>query len=206
MHGALRLLLRCWLLLSTAAGRRAPTPSMSIATRENARYGLVAEFFGERLGADGEPRDAMLVTDVVIRERASGRTARFKPTDEETLRSSFAYFPEVWSPDGLYLVLPLGRWEGFAFFSAKSAVADVQANRPIQTIRVQLPGLSASPLWHEFSAWKTPHRLQFGAGMSSTLVEFTFDPDSAVTTAAFKGAASFEAVTRNGVAQVQVAR
>lgn len=129
-------------------------------------------------------RNNIAAKEISIRN-AKNRWFTFKPVDQESLRSSKGYFSGVWSPDNKYLVLPLGRFEGFAIFSVSYIKRNMQ-----KLITKQYYGAELIPentlkifsefgpaLWHEFAGWDGEHTLVIRAGLSKDFKQFWYDID-----------------------------
>ena len=107
----------------------------------------------------------------------------FNPIDHDTLRSSKGYYSKVWSPDGKYLVLPLGRIEGFAIFSSRYVQDNLKKLITKQYYGAELVPENTilifsefePPLWHEFIGWEGEHTLVVKAGLGKDLKQFRYD-------------------------------
>jgi len=108
---------------------------------------------------------------------------RFNALDHESLRSSKGYYSQVWSPDYNYLVLPLGRFEGFAIFTAPYL-----QNHMERLVTKQYYGADLVPettlkifsefgpaLWHEFVGWEGEHTLIIRVGLGNDLKKFWYN-------------------------------
>jgi hypothetical protein len=177
-----------------------------IVSRGNAPYHLAVEFYGEYIGPDGEPPTQLVVDRIVVRDTRTGGVEKFMPDDADTLQSSFGYFTDVWSPDGAYLVLPLGRFQGFAVFASASAMEELREGHSRETIQIRLANGDSPMLWHEFLGWEGERVLRFSAGLSGRAVEFRFDPGTGDVRAETPAPGSFRAVTRNGVTAVSISQ
>ena len=168
-----------------------------LATSHNRRFNLDIEFYGSWVGPDSAPREKWVVTRIAIKEGGTGETIRFTPNDPQTLRDSFGYFAEVWSPDFKYLVLPLGRYEGFAVFPADAVMKNLR-KQDHEKIQVKLAAKHSPLLWHEFLGWQRDHILRFSAGLSGDSVEFRYDPEAKTVYGVTNTSASFRAMSATG--------
>ena len=106
----------------------------------------------------------------------------FNPIDPDTLRSSKGYYSKVWSPDSKYLVLPLGRFEGFAIFDSgylqnnlKNLVTQYNGTELVPEKTFLIFSESGPALWHEFVGWEGEHTLVVKAGLGKDLKQFRYD-------------------------------
>jgi hypothetical protein len=110
--------------------------------------------------------------DIYIEDGNKHKT-RFECRDAASVwLSSFAIQP-AWSPSHEWLLLPDGRFNGFAAFRAKElphALAD--ASKPL---RVGVSDVSGIRWWHEFVGWKSPTVFEFRAGLSGKFTSFECD-------------------------------
>lgn len=149
---------------------------------ENAKYGLQCVFkLAELSAGEGSP-PIKYVERVVIRDaRGGGGEALYAPPDADAdgLTSSQGYFAEVWSPDGEYLVLPLGPSRGFCVVKAKGALETLKQRRCDDFIRVldYRPGMDVKELayFHEWGRWETNAAFSFKAGLHDDLTTFVYD-------------------------------
>jgi hypothetical protein len=183
-------------------GNSASETKKPVASQPNAQYHLVVEFYGEHIGADSMPMEQLVVNQILVRDTKTGRVASFIPEDAETLQNSFGYFTGVWSPDNAYLVLPLGRFQGFVLFSSKTVMQDLQQRRFHETIQIRLAPDNSPMLWHEFIGWQEPHIFQFSAGLSGRQVEFLFDPATGEVRVQTAATGLFRAITKGGMSEV----
>ncbi|MEA1933834.1 MAG: hypothetical protein U9N60_05315 [Thermodesulfobacteriota bacterium] len=175
-----------------------------VVSRLNQQHQIVVEFYGELIGPDSEPPNHLLVDHILVRDNKTKMVERFIPEDADTLQSSFGYFTNVWSPDSAYMVLPLGRFQGFALFSSKTVMENLQQNRFSETIQINLTTDNSTKLWHEFIGWQKPHSIYFSAGLSGRLIEFIFDPTTGEVRTQTAAGSSFRAITKSGITEVSI--
>ncbi|HEY5704135.1 MAG TPA: hypothetical protein VIS96_01010 [Terrimicrobiaceae bacterium] len=168
-----------------------------LATSHNPRANLSVEFYGTWVGSDAAPREKWVVTRIAINDGSTGKKIRFTPDDPQTLRDSFGYFADVWSPDFNYLVLPLGRYEGFVVLPT-GAVTKKLRKQGHGKIQIKLAGDDSPLLWHEFLGWQRHHLLRFSAGLSGDSVEFQYDPEAKTVYGLANTPASFRAISAMG--------
>ena len=114
---------------------------------------------------------------------ASKQWFTFNPDDHDSLQSSKGYYAKVWSPSFDYLVLPLGRFEGFALYSVKY-IQDSMG----RLITKQYYGADLIPertfkmasefgpaLWHEFVGWEGKNTLIIRVGLGKDFKQFKYD-------------------------------
>lgn len=166
-----------WVALAGAAlgdagcGANATQP---IFAATNAKYGIATEFFGTWVGPDQDPKTQFSVTRVVVRKAASNASAQYRPADADAAERSLMYFRDVWSPDLEYLVLPAGRFDGFAVFNSRSAVPDVKSNRPADSVSIRYRGQARS-LPQIFRGWSGGHALLFDVQFETSSISFSYD-------------------------------
>ncbi|HET6282159.1 MAG TPA: hypothetical protein VFH73_14425 [Polyangia bacterium] len=170
----------------------------TISVLENKRYGTAVEVCGHVISPDGIQR-VWEVERLYLRDKA-GAGREFVPDDAASLQQSFGYYADVWSPDQEFLVLPLGRFEGFAVMVAAKGLEGLAAGQQ-GAIRLVDPGKDGDTgLWHEFGGWRQGHLLEFSAGLSGDKVSFTADVTSGRVWSAT--ANRFEAITTKGRSKV----
>jgi len=173
-----------------------------LATSFNHRFNLSIEFYGSWVGPDSAPRERWVVARIVSKDGKTGQSIQFTPDDSQTLRDSFGYFADVWSPDFEYLVLPLGRYEGFAVFQAGKVMEELRQQAQ-EKLQIKLTTKDSPLLWHQFLGWQRDHVLRFSAGLSGTAVEFRYDPEAKRVYGLTNTFASFRALTPTGEIPVQ---
>lgn len=175
-----------------------------IISRLNEQHRIVVEFYGELIGPDSERPDHLLIDHILIRDNKTSRVERFIPKDADILQNSFGYFTKVWSPDMDYMVLPLGRFQGFALLSSRTVMKDLQQHRFSETIQIVPTTETSTKLWHEFIGWQKPHLLHFSAGLSGRQTEFVFNPATGEVSTRAAAVSSFKAITKSGTSEVSV--
>ena len=169
-----------------------------LATRHNALYGIDVAFFGSFAGPDNLPESVHLIERIEVINLKTGARVEYHPKDPETLANTFGYFEDVWSPDSNFLVLPLGRFEGFAVFPADRALTLMQSRQSGGTIQIRMAGKDSPLLWHEFLGWAGEHTLRFSAGLSGSGVEFEYDLQNTRLNAVSGQFGSLRALTGHG--------
>ncbi len=158
----------------------------------NEKYGLSVEFFGERVLNDNAVPEHQIIKSVNLHDHSDSTVIRYEPFDPETLEQTGGYFINVWSPDGEYLLLPLGRGDGFVVFSSKTAMTDMKSERKPLTIRVKNKSLPTA-LWHNFEDWRDEQTFRFSAGQTNSALVFDFDISNEMVTSQNPAANLFEA-------------
>jgi hypothetical protein len=199
------LILLCSLLPGCDIKPKESTASENkpVISKINKKHQIAVEFYGELVGADSQPPDHLVVDSILIRDLKTMKCERFVPKDSNSLQDSFGYFTSVWSPDWAYLVLPLGRFEGFALFSAETLMQDLKQGRFSESIHVRSANKYSTRLWHQFVGWHEPHIFKFSAGLSGKQVGFTFHPGTGETYTQTPHASAYEAVTNSRVSSVK---
>jgi hypothetical protein len=163
---------------NTPANRQQVASGAKLADQEpqaflekpNAKFGLTALFYGQVIELGGEqPRPYQDIGSIVIKDTKTGKIATYAIEHKEL---DF-YFTDVWSPDGAYLVVPLGKLDGFAIYNAKTAVADVKARKPADTIRVWTG--AARRYWHVFDGWAGPSTFRFKTELETSSFPYQYD-------------------------------
>ncbi|HEX8422017.1 MAG TPA: hypothetical protein VF634_01325 [Pyrinomonadaceae bacterium] len=163
-------------------GRKWFADSVNPPVVENAKYGLQCVFKLAELSAGEGSQPIKYVERVVIRDvRGGGDEALYAPPDADAdgLTSSQGYFAEVWSPDGEYLVLPLGPSRGFCVVRAKGALETVRQRRCDDFIRMldyrPVMDVKEVAFFHEWGRWETNSAFSFKAGLHDDLTTFVYD-------------------------------
>lgn len=106
----------------------------------------------------------------LIRSISESQELEFIPDDPVSLEMSHASLQNAWSPDGRYLVLPLGRFAGFAVFDFSSPRDVMEYGRRLRDL--MLLDMNGVALWHSDVEWSGNETVLFRAGLSNT--EFSF--------------------------------
>lgn len=115
--------------------KNADDGTILISTSENKKYGIGARFYGVDLKVGGDGGSATrIIRSIVLKETKSGSEVKYAPTVDSSQAADF-YFTNIWSPDEEYLVLPLGKFEGFALLKANDALNGVKTGAYLDTIR-----------------------------------------------------------------------
>lgn len=148
---------------------------------ENVKFGLQCVFKIAELNAGEGSPSIKYVERVVIRDTRGGGEASYAPLigDADALSSSQEYFPDVWSPDGEYLVLPLGPFRGFCVIKAKGALVTVGQRRCDDFIRVldYRPPMDVKEVafFHEWGRWEEGAAFSFKSGLHGDRKTFVYD-------------------------------
>jgi hypothetical protein len=142
-----------------------------IAKELNGKYKIECLFYGSK--SANENSSISYAIDQVRLRNEQGEEVRYMPPDEASVVDSHAYFTKVWSPDGEWLVLPRGRFQGFCMIKAAGAFNSFKAGECDDFIRIR--GRDETALWHEFQGWKNPHAIAFKAGLSGDLFDFEYE-------------------------------
>jgi hypothetical protein len=173
------------LSISCGAQRAAVSPSQSpssspqpggvsvIKVTENPKYQLEAIFSGENIEVGD--RTEKVIESVTIRSKATGDSVKYSRKDGPAESDSEAYFTAVWSPDGDWLVLPLGRFFGFCLIRARDALASIRNQKCTDNLFVRLSTRSHELLWHEFEKWDGSSAFIFKAGLYGDHTRLRYD-------------------------------
>jgi hypothetical protein len=143
-----------------------------LSEAQNTKYQLTCTFHGKLLKLDNGSRQEE-TEYLTISDRQSGTRIVFKPSDPGSLQNSNGFFTKVWSPNSEWLVLPLGRFEGFRLIKSSQALEQLQNKQEGDFVRVQLK--SGVRLWHHFDGWQGPASFLFDAGLSDRQFKFVFN-------------------------------
>jgi hypothetical protein len=194
----MRSFTRRYLLVATAAlfvsggcsqpglGGSAGAEDQPTKVKVNRKYGLECRFHSEEVGDD-----IKVITYVSLRDSKTGEEVRYHPLDAGSLIPENGFDKNLsWSPDEEYLILPLGRFEGFAVVKAAEALQSVKEKKYADSVRVQLN--TGTQLWHDFEAWEGKGTFIFKAGMSESFPRFKYDSVEKRLTALDKVSEIFE--------------
>lgn len=97
----------------------------------------------------------------------------YRPIDLASIEESGVDLTYAWSPDGRYLVLPRGRFEGFTVFSINDLPQAVANGEGFKSIAIQ--GVEGTMWWHQFEGWKNAFTVKLCAGLSSECFKFEWN-------------------------------
>lgn len=144
-----------------------PHGDKSVSVTENRKYGLKCIFHAEKL------EGFTVINSISLQDSRTNHEAEFKPIDRDSLIPGKGFFKDVWSPDEEYLILPLGRWDGFCIVQSRDALQSVEAGRWNDFVRVEMN--NGTGLWHEFGKWREGNSFEFSAGLSGDQIPFVYD-------------------------------
>lgn len=154
---------------------------IEISRKENRKYNLTAVFYGQNHNY-GENNDltAKIIRYIIFRRNDSGEEVRYYPKEDETEQHATFYFTEIWSPDEEYLVLPIGRFDGFGIIKSNETMKAVKNNDFFDTIRVfnvyeYDNKNNRLTLWHNFKGWNNSSSVIFDAGLSGNSDNYQYD-------------------------------
>jgi hypothetical protein len=139
----------------------------------NNKYGIEALFYGVNLRY-GEKKElsAKVIQSIVFKDTNTGTELKYAVTDNTQQAADF-YFTDIWSPDEEFLVLPIGKLEGFAIFKAKDSLDDIKANKYFDTIKTK--SVNSGWFWHDFEKWEDNSTFSFRAGLEGDMFAFKYD-------------------------------
>lgn len=182
-----RLLLFMMCLLSISCGSRqsptaaSPSPSPSpqsgaidvIKVAENHKYQLEAIFSGEYLEVGD--RTEKVITSLTIRSKVTGEGVKYSPKSSPAKEDTTAYFTAVWSPDGEWLVLPLGRFSGLCIIQANDALNIIRKQKCTDNLYTRLSTRPKLLLGHDFEKWDGDSAFVFKAGLFGDQTRLRYD-------------------------------
>lgn len=143
-----------------------------VTQKDNKKYNLSATFYGEELRyGENEEVVSKIITYVVFRDNKTNVEVKYSP--KGTTSAADFYFTEIWSPDEEYLILPIGKFEGFGIFEAKDALKNVKSNKYFDTIKVKHE--HSGWYWHDFEKWEDDSTFSFRAGLSGDMFAFKYN-------------------------------
>jgi len=199
----LRVLILVGVIVATSGGCRkeAPKPRDPLFSSVNAKYSLAVDFFGEWAGPDGDPKSQYVVDKVVLRKTGTGDAVEYHAADEASLQTSLGFFREVWSPDGEYLVLPRGRFQGFVIFAAGGAFDAVGRQQFTDSVLVRYKSQPDS-VSHTFAGWAREHVLLFDGGLEGSRIHFSYDLNLKQLTSPSSPIPTLDALNSTGAAAI----
>jgi hypothetical protein len=171
------------------------TNSRLLASKANSKYNLTCVFYGQTLKTEAGAAVQGIET-IALRDGRTGKEVAFKPADAASLYQSLGYYTDVWSPDGEFLVLPLGRFEGFAVLKSSDAMDLISAGKTTGFVRVQLD--SGVRLWHDFKRWTGDAAFEFQAGLSNDFTLFQYSVRNDILTTQAQNIKSMVGVNSRG--------
>jgi hypothetical protein len=156
-----------------------------LSEKNNVVAGVTASFYGVQLDPSLKP--SRVIEYVTFTSKVGGESVKYT-TASDTKQAADFYSVDIWSPDSAYLLLPIGKKEGFAMFNAKTAILDIKASKYADTLvvakKTELSKEQAKEFgtnavvrnyWHTFLAWEGPSSFRFKADMERDTVEFVYD-------------------------------
>lgn len=143
-----------------------------IATKKNEKYNLTTIFYGELFRADeNSEQEYKIIRRVVFRDDKNVEEVEYKPTG--TIPAGNFYSTEIWSSDEEYLLLPIGKFEGFGIFEAKNALNNIKSNKYFDTLKVKSE--NSGWFWHDFEKWEDDSTFSFRAGLNGDMFAFKYN-------------------------------
>jgi hypothetical protein len=138
--------------------------------KKNVSAGQTASFYGVNLDPSLKPKQ--VIKYIILKDDKSGDNLKYMAKSDTAQAVDF-YFTDIWSPDGSYLILPIGKLEGFGIFKARTAIADIKAKKYTDTLVVWK--YEARRYWHTFVAWEGPSSFRFKGEMEGDTFQFVYD-------------------------------
>jgi hypothetical protein len=138
--------------------------------KTNKVVGISALFFGRDIPGNVHPKQ--IIDYIVLKDKRTGQAATYSP-ECVTRQAADFFFPDIWSPDGAYTVLPLDKYDGFAIFNSATAIQDIKSRKYADTIRVWCG--DARPCWHNFDGWEGQAAFRFKGEMERDTSSFKYD-------------------------------
>lgn len=166
-----------FLLVSGLGFCQSPKPESEdekivVAVKENKKYGVTATFYGKDYrNGENDKAATKVIKEIVFRENKTGAEIKYSPTGTES--AADFYFTEIWSPDEEYVVLPIGKFEGFGIFEAKETLNNIKSNKYYDALKVKTK--NSGFFWHDFDKWENDSTFGFRAGLNGELFAFKYD-------------------------------
>lgn len=153
-----------------------------VEQRTNRKYNVTATLYGVnfRYGENNE-KATKIITHIVFRDDQSKAEVKYRPiegnnggtTGVDSIVTPDFYFTEIWSPNEEYLILPIGKFEGFGIFEAKDALKNIKSNKYFDTLKVK----SENSGWfrHDFEKWENDSAFSFRAGLYGDMFAFKYN-------------------------------
>lgn len=181
-----------------------------IDRKENRKYNLTAAFYGYYFKyGENDELTAKVIKYIIFRKNDTGEEVRYYPKEPEGEQHAHFYFTEIWSPDEEYLVLPIGRFDGFGIIKSADAMKAIKTNDFLDTIGVFNSYTSNSKreqlrLWHDFIGWKSASSISFDAGLSGHSDNYQYDfVNKKLTTSPEKVRTTIEGENKKGEIAIQ---
>jgi hypothetical protein len=113
-----------------------------------------------------------MIAYIVFKDKRTGQAVTYAP-ESDTRQAVDFFFPDIWSPDGAYVVLPLDKREGFAIFNSEMVIQDIESHKYADTIKVWRG--EARRYWHSFDAWEGQTAFFFKGEMEGHTFRFKYD-------------------------------
>jgi hypothetical protein len=140
--------------------------------KTNAALGISALFYGTEILGEELLHPNQMITYIVLKDMRTGQAVTYAP-ESDTRQAADFFFPDIWSPDGAYIVLPLDKRDGFAIFNSETAIQDIKHLKYADTIRVWRG--EARRYWHSFDAWEGQAAFYFKGEMEGDSFRFKYD-------------------------------
>lgn len=172
-----------------------------LSVESNKKYGLDCMLYGSQIVAydvnnqiAGKTR---IIRDILLYDRKSGDHIIYAPYETESL-DHFSLYEDVWSPNEEYLVLPLGRTDGFHILHASQALKYLN-ERKKGFVRIDLGHI---PVLHTFWKWAGDDAFLFSAGHAYTDYQYIYEIGTNTLSALPPAGARF-AVTEHGALNIK---
>lgn len=140
--------------------------------KTNRAVGISALFYGKDIMGEAPLYPMQSVEHIVFKDTRTGQSVTYAP-ETVTRQAADFFFPDIWSPDGAYLVLPLDKNDGFAILNSETAIEDIKSHKYADTIRVWRG--EARRYWHSFDAWEGQAAFRFKGEMEDKIFHFKYD-------------------------------
>ncbi len=126
--------------------------------------------FGEKLNGK------IFAERIAVRNADGSDETEYKPDDTISIQESGTDLMNSWSPNGKFLLLPRGRFEGFTVFTIEELPHAVSKGTGKRAVAIK--DKSGIRWWHEFDGWMNDTTIRFRAGLSSDLFKFELNVEN----------------------------
>jgi hypothetical protein len=105
--------------------------------------------------------DGQIISVYAVDEK--GTKVSYRPENDSAEEMPGFYFKEAISPDGKWVVLPSGKFEGFVCLKKENLIESFKARK--YPVEISVMGQS-SKLRHTFLGWQSPSKLLFKVSLS----------------------------------------
>lgn len=167
------------------------TPDVLPGEVPNGRYPITALFHGSRVAAGSPGAPSLTVVQSVSFRNLRDGTVHPYVLKDDLDQAADLYFTNLWSSDGERAALPLGKRKGFAVFTTRSLLTDMDART--FPVKVAVNSRNSGAFFHTFGEWEGPDVFGFRAGLEGDMFAYTYNAATGSVTCYHEGCARSEA-------------